>query len=222
MATKKLTDYFLFEGEELPQLDERAKEGFLRLVGEYASYGKKLERQHQLSEIAKALSVVARAAESFTMNEADDWFDQITIKRNMKELKKYHEDFTKVSEEAQKMEYRMISLYEDMGHVLNRYFEIRDLQEHADMMNEAEIVTNAPKRLTEVKLSDVKKLANKPWFKNLLQGATRFGDVVVHYTNDRGEDEWDMIPPSKVKQFKNHFRNFHVIFDGRTKEWKIK
>lgn len=220
---KKLADYFLLEGEEqLPQLDERAKEGFLRLVGEYASYGKKLERQHTLSEIARALGVVAKAAETFTMNEADDWFDQITIKRNMKELKRYNEDFIKVSEEAQKLEYRMISLYEDMGHVLNRYFEINDLQEHADMMNEAQITTTAPKRLVEVNAGEVKRLTTKPWFKNLLQGATRFGDIVVYYVNDRGEDEWDMVPPSRVNQFKSQYRNFTPIFDGRSKEWLIK
>jgi hypothetical protein len=221
---KKLTDYFLTESELANQggLDARAKDGFLKLVAEYASYGKKLERQHQLSEIARALGVVAGAAEKFTLAEADDWFDHVTIKRNMKELNKFNGDFEKTAVEAQRIENRMLALYEDMGHVLNRYFEISDLQEHRDELQEAIIMHDGPKRLLEVSTGDVKKLVNKSWFKNLLGMATKFGDVVVHYTNDGGEDEWDVVSHTKVNQFNSHFRNFQVIYDGKTKKWVLK
>lgn len=219
-----LKDFFLTEGrmEENKQLSERAKEGFLRAVAEYATYGKKLERQMSLSDISRELGVVAEAAEVFTMNEADDWFDQITIKRNMKELKRFSEDFKKTSAEAEKIENRMLALYEDMGHILNRYFEIRDLSEHRDALEEAKITHDGPVRITELNASVVKRMANKPWFKNLLKDAIKFGEVVVHYTNDSGEDEWETIPMSRVKEFKSHFRNFHVIYNGKTKEWLIK
>jgi len=221
-----LKDFFLTEAQlkdiEGPVLSEEAKNGFLRLVATYAEYGKRLERSHSLSEIAKELGTVANAAEAFTMNEADDWFDQVTIKRNMKELKKFNEEFIKTSQDAIKLENRMNALFDDMGHVLGRYFEIKDLSEHADALEEARIIHGGPERISEINVASVKKLAKTAWFKNLLGMASKFGDVLVYYTDDGGEDEWDVISHSKIKQFKSHFRNFNVIFDGKTKDWVIK
>jgi len=220
----KLKDFFISESasDDTKHLSDRSRDGFLQLVAEYAAYGKKLERQVALSEIAEELGVVAEAAEAFTLNEADDWFDQITVKRNMKELKKFSEDFKKTSDDAVKLENRMMALYEDMGHILNRYFEINDLSEYKDMMNESVILHDGPKRLVEVSSGDVKKLVNKQWFINLVKTATHTGEMLVHYTNDDGEDEWELISASHVNKFKSHFRNFHVIFNGKTKEWVIK
>lgn len=61
------------------------------------------------------------------MKESDaDWFDNVTIKRNMKELKNYVNEFVKVATEAQRMNHRMTALYEDSGRVLGRYFEIKE------------------------------------------------------------------------------------------------
>jgi hypothetical protein len=40
-----------------------------------------------------------------------------------------HEKFQKEALEAKAQEQRLEALYEDMGHVLNRYFEIADVSE---------------------------------------------------------------------------------------------
>jgi hypothetical protein len=47
----------------------------------------------------------------------------------MNELKKLQTSFEKEAVEAQAQQQRLESLYEDMGHVLGRYFEIADLSE---------------------------------------------------------------------------------------------
>ncbi len=47
----------------------------------------------------------------------------------MNELKKLQSAFEKESIEAKAQEQRLESLYEDMGHVLGRYFEIADITE---------------------------------------------------------------------------------------------
>ena len=47
----------------------------------------------------------------------------------MKELKSYSEQFTKVAGEAHGLQQRMESLYEDMGKVLSRYYEIDEPSE---------------------------------------------------------------------------------------------
>jgi chromosome condensin MukBEF complex kleisin-like MukF subunit len=52
----------------------------------------------------------------------------------MQELEKLGSSFDKVAMEARAMDERLHSLYEDMGHILNRYYEIADIP--SDVMKE--------------------------------------------------------------------------------------
>jgi hypothetical protein len=47
----------------------------------------------------------------------------------MTDLGKQANQFHKISTEAQSLNDRMSSLYEDMGNILNRYFKIQELNE---------------------------------------------------------------------------------------------
>jgi hypothetical protein len=58
----------------------------------------------------------------------------VTVKRNMQELDKMGKSFDKFALEAKAMDERLHSLYEDMGHILNRYYEIADIP--TDVMKE--------------------------------------------------------------------------------------
>jgi hypothetical protein len=107
-----------------PDWTTEEKKTALALIGKYNEYGKALRREHNLMEIAQTLSEIAQSAEKFTMNEQDDWFDKATVGRNMKELARCSGDFQKLARESYVVEQRMEALYEDMGHVLNRYFKI--------------------------------------------------------------------------------------------------
>ena len=109
-----------------PEWTTEEKKAALSLIGKYNEYGKALRREQNLMEIAQTLSEIAQSAEKFTMNEADDWFDKATVGRNMKELSRCSADFQKLARESYVVEQRMEALYEDMGHVLNRYFEINE------------------------------------------------------------------------------------------------
>jgi hypothetical protein len=80
------------------------------------------------------LGAIADAAQEYTLREGDDWFDRVTIKRNMGELKKLQGAFEKEAKEASQQQQRLEALYEDMGNVLGRYFEIADISE--DVMKE--------------------------------------------------------------------------------------
>ena len=64
-----------------------------------------------------------------SVKETEDSFDKITVSRNMKELKSYSDQFHKVAKEAHTLQQRMEGLYEDMGKVLGRYYEINELDE---------------------------------------------------------------------------------------------
>jgi HPt (histidine-containing phosphotransfer) domain-containing protein len=127
----------LLEGIDQPIVDQQKewtteeKKAALEAIGRYNEYGNLLRRppEGNLMEIAHTLSKITEAAEKFTLSEADEWFDKNTVSRNMKELRRVSEEFNKLAKEAHTVQQRMEALYEDGGHVLGRYFEIRDLNE---------------------------------------------------------------------------------------------
>lgn len=96
----------------------------LEAIAAYNKYGKVLRRNQSLQDVALKLAEIAQLAEESVLSEADDWFDAHTLKRNMKEIKSYSADFQKLAKEADMMEQRMVALYDDMGRVLERYFEL--------------------------------------------------------------------------------------------------
>jgi len=95
----------------------------------YNQIGKSLYQQQSLKETAKRLSSIAEMAASHTLQETEDWFDKVTVSRNMKELTNHSKAFSKIAEEASSVQQRLASLYEDMGMILNRYYDIPESEE---------------------------------------------------------------------------------------------
>tara|TARA_A100001201_G_C4061295_1_gene192763 strand:+ start:89 stop:736 length:648 start_codon:yes stop_codon:yes gene_type:complete len=93
-------------------------------IREFSSFSKVLQKEENLKQIAEKLSVIANNAKSYTLQETEDWFDKVTVNRNMKELTNLSKSFGKIAQESQQLQQRLGGLYEDMGHVLGRYFEI--------------------------------------------------------------------------------------------------
>ena len=75
-------------------------------------------------ETAKQLSKIVEDAQNHVLAENDDWFDNVTVNRNMNGLKGMVKEFKKSALEAHQLDQRLRGLYEDMGVVLNRYYEI--------------------------------------------------------------------------------------------------
>jgi hypothetical protein len=77
-------------------------------------------------EIAKQVSHIAEQAHGHVLSETSDWFDQVSVNKNMQSLKKRVAEFKKAATEAHSLNQRMTGLYEDMGHILNRYYDITE------------------------------------------------------------------------------------------------
>ena len=90
----------------------------------YNKLGEALYQQQSLKETAKSLSKIAEMAATHTVQETESWFDKVTVTRNMKELTNHSKSFSKIAEEASSVQQRLAGLYEDMGNILNRYYEI--------------------------------------------------------------------------------------------------
>jgi hypothetical protein len=140
---KRLVEHFYTKGEikavnegifdeEPKKISPEIRERALGAIKEYNKYSKMIHREGNLLDIAKTLAEIAEFASRYTVEEAGDWFDGVTVKRNMNDLKKLSVEFAKVAKEVQGHQDRMGALYEDMGGILNRYFEIHDLTEEPE------------------------------------------------------------------------------------------
>ena len=119
----------LKESEELQQLPTELKKHFLEIISTYGQHREGMTRKSDIRQVAETLGGIADAAQEYTLREGGDWFDRVTIKRNMNELKKLQSSFEKEAVEATAQQQRLEALYEDMGHVLGRYFEIAEVSE---------------------------------------------------------------------------------------------
>ncbi len=118
---KKLKNILGEAFEGAPRLD---KHKVIEGVRNYGIVGKQLYNSNNIVEIAKQLSEIAESAHSHILGENDDWFDKISVNKNMKTLKGSVVEFQKAANESHKLNQRMTALYEDIGHVLNRYYDI--------------------------------------------------------------------------------------------------
>lgn len=104
------------------QLSEKAQA--LDEIKNYQSLGEIIYRSEGLKEAAMKISKIVEKAESIVLQETEEWFDEVTIKRNMKELNSKNQEFVKTVNEISKLQQRLESLYEEMGNGLSRYYEI--------------------------------------------------------------------------------------------------
>ena len=119
-------------GEQRPKINVRE---FIQEIGQFSSFGNEIYREGNLRELASRLSKLAETAKQHTLQETEDWFDKITVNRNMKELTSLSGQFKKVATEAQSLQERMSTLYEDMGHILSRYYEVNQSKPQKENFN---------------------------------------------------------------------------------------
>ena len=155
----KLKDILSEAFEDRPQIDKyKVVEG----VKNFGIVGKQLYNNNNIVEIAKQLSEVAEAAHHHILGEQDDWFDKVSINKNMKSLKGSVVEFQKAAKEAHMLNQRMTALYEDIGHVLNRYYDIDEAHvyghddEDSEEMDVTEKLDNIDDKEAETPFDDLK------------------------------------------------------------------
>ena len=100
--------------------------GLTNEISSYNKIGEAIFGKSNITKISEKLSWIANQAKSHTLQETEDWFDKITVNRNMKELTGLSKQFSKISNEAEALQQRMGALYEDMGNILGRYYDMNE------------------------------------------------------------------------------------------------
>ena len=98
--------------------------GLTNELSSFGSLGETIFGKSNIKSVAEKLSWIASQAKNHTLSETEDWSDKITVNRNMKELTNLSKSFTKISDEANSLQQRMGALYEDMGNILGRYYDM--------------------------------------------------------------------------------------------------
>ena len=137
----KLKDILSEVFDETPKVD---KHKVIEGVKNYGIVGKSLYNNRNIMEVAQQLAEIAESAHHHILGEQDDWFDKVTVNKNMKALKGQVSEFKKVASEANAVNQRLTALYEDIGHVLNRYYDIDEAldpvgKEDSDIDNDGDV-----------------------------------------------------------------------------------
>jgi hypothetical protein len=106
------------------KLSVEQKKKLSSMVSAFNEYGKSIYRERDIAEVAAHLHEIVELAEAYALNECGDFIEESTVKRNMMELRKYNESFNKIAKESKVRQHQLEALYEDMGRVLERYFDI--------------------------------------------------------------------------------------------------
>ena len=133
MAKTKLKDLLGEVFDETPKVD---KHQVIEGVRNYSIVGKSLYNGSNIMEVASQLAKIAESAHHHILGEQDDWFDKISVNKNMKSLKGNVMEFQKTAKEAHMLNQRLTGLYEDIGHVLNRYYEIDEPADGEELVGE--------------------------------------------------------------------------------------
>ena len=126
--------------------------GLTNEISSYNKLGESIFGESNITKVAEKMSWIANQAKSHTLSETEDWFDKITVNRNMKELTGLSNQFSKISNEAKTLQERMGALYEDMGNILGRYYEIGET--HVDGHDTEDDMKSSKEKNTRIKEGD--------------------------------------------------------------------
>lgn len=113
---------YLLENELKYSKEER--KAFLESLREYGQFKSEVYRSKKLREISQRIGEMINAAEAFTLQETDGWFDKVSVTRDVKSIKDDYKVFEKTCSEISQLQQRLESVYENIGQKLGRYYEV--------------------------------------------------------------------------------------------------
>jgi hypothetical protein len=108
---------------DTPQITKEEKKAFLEAVRGFSQLGEGVYGKTNLKELCEKVKHMVEMANHVTLAEGD-WFDGITVNRNMKEIANSYKVFEKTAQEMSQLRERLEAALEDIGTGLGRYFEI--------------------------------------------------------------------------------------------------
>ena len=105
------------------QVTKEQKKAFMEAIRGFSQLGEGVYGKTNLKELCEKVKYMVETANHVTLSEGD-WFDGMTVNRNMKEIANSYKVFEKTAQEMSVLRERFESAFEDIGRGLNRYFEM--------------------------------------------------------------------------------------------------
>jgi hypothetical protein len=110
--------------EDQPQpLSKEEKQAFLDQVKRFSEMGQSVYGNGDLQNLTDRVKDMINKAEQIT-TDAGDLFDNVTIKRHMKNLNDSYRVFDSTAKEMSQLQQRLSAAYEDIAQGLNKYFDV--------------------------------------------------------------------------------------------------
>lgn len=119
-------------GEPSNTLSKDEKRKLHELMRRFNEYGQALRGDQALMQTAKTLSEICAMAKKYAMNENnDDFIQKETVQRDFKQVENITSQFQKLAKECVSRTMQLAALYEDLGHIYERYYEMENVNEVA-------------------------------------------------------------------------------------------
>jgi len=146
------------EGHDEDNMTTEDKKSFVEAVANFHKLGEMIYSSAKLSEVTETLKGIMERAEKVTMKESEHWFDNVTVSRHMKQMNEAMKVFEKTAGEMSGMQQRLESAYEDMGSVLNKYYNVNSaISEEEDVEEDINISAKAFKKLNPRKIQQLSR-----------------------------------------------------------------
>jgi len=123
---RRLNESSGFKSERMTETDKKAT---LEAVSRFNEYGEKIYKSEGIAEMIENIKKLAENASKMAMQEDNDWFDAVSVKRDMKGLGDAMKVFEATAKESATLQQRMESVFEEIGGKLGKYYEIKELNE---------------------------------------------------------------------------------------------
>lgn len=134
-------------GTKPPQMSPDQKKKLLQLSSMYENFGECLRNEEALMNAAKGITELCELAETYAVNECGEWFQKEIVVKDMQNLKKRVTEFQKIIKETYARLQQAGVAYQDIGHVLGRYYDLKGNKGSNQLYNPD--VTPGPQPLQE-------------------------------------------------------------------------
>ena len=107
-------------------LTSEEKKGIMDAVSKFNDFGAKVYKTNEIKDMVEAIKNMTKGASTLALQETGDWFDAVTVKRDMSEVNKSTKLFEKAAKELSTLQQRLESVFEDIGNKLGKYYDISE------------------------------------------------------------------------------------------------
>ena len=112
--------------ENYRKLGIKEKQLVVDAVNKFNKFEQHIYRQKDVREIVEAIKTISEYAGKLALDETEDWFDGVTVKKDVKDINDSVKLFEKTAKEVGTLQHRLEAMYENIGSKLSRYYEIAD------------------------------------------------------------------------------------------------